>query len=109
MAINAEQLTSDLRESDRIAQEAMKQVPDEGTCNLDAVFLRLPRIQESKALEAIAAAGLYSRGKRQWIGTGYMVHGNCSGQADQRERYVTVMCKELQDRGYSVTAFRMMD
>ncbi len=109
MAINAEQLTQDLRECDQIAQEAIKDIKDEGTCNMDAAFLYLPRMRETKALEAIKAAGLHCRAKRKWIGEGYMLHGNPVGQANKRERYVTVMCKELQDRGYSVTAFRMMD
>lgn len=109
MAINAEQLTKDLRECDQIAQEAVKQVKDEGTCNMDAVFLCLPRMRETKALDAIKAAGLYCRAKRKWIGEGYMLHGNSGGQANKREHYVTVLCKELTDRGYQALTFRKID
>lgn len=108
MAIDADKLTKDLRECDGIARKAIEDVPDRGTCNLDSVFLMLPRMREKKALEAIESAGLFCSGKRQWIGSGYMI-SNSGGQANKREHYVTVMYQELLRRGYEVLTFRMMD
>uniref|UniRef100_A0AAE9Q0J9 Uncharacterized protein n=1 Tax=Paenibacillus polymyxa TaxID=1406 RepID=A0AAE9Q0J9_PAEPO len=54
---------------------------------MDKVFLRLPRARETKVLEAIKEAGLYCRGKRRWIGEGYMLSVS-KGQVNQRDKAV---------------------
>lgn len=104
-------LVTDLRESNAAAKEAAEKVDDGGSANLDAVFLKLPRHRELKVLEVIREAGLYCRGKINWswIGPGYMITPESGGQANKRYTAVTVMCRELEKRGYDVVAFRQMD
>lgn len=102
-------LIQDLREANSAAKAAADSVDDGGSANLDAVFLRIPKARESKMLEAIREAGLYCRRKRRWIGDGYMLHPNSGGQAQKREKAVTVMTEQLVSRGWDVLAFRMAD
>lgn len=109
MTSKLEKLTQDLIECDKLARAESDQVTDAGACNLDAVFLRLPRMQESKVLAAINAAGMCCNGKRKWLGNGYFLHANHGGQANKRDKYVMVMRKEMLERGYDVVDFRMMD
>lgn len=102
-------LVTDLREANAAAMVAAAAVDDGGTANLDSVFLRFPRQREAKVLQAIKDAGLYCRGKREWIGTGYMITPTCGGQGDKRAKAVTVMYQELQSRGWNVIPFRKVD
>lgn len=102
-------LIRDLAEANAEAKAAADASDDGGTANLDAVFLRLPRQHEIKVLQAIKDAGLYCRGRRQWIGQGYMITPTSCGQADKRAKAVTVMCGELTSRGWDVIAYRQMD
>lgn len=101
-------LSQDLREAHKAAQEATESVADGGTANLDKVFLILPRAREAKVIEAIKAAGLYCRGKRRWIGDGYMLTVS-NGQGDINTKAVTVFTAELNERGYEALAYRKMD
>jgi hypothetical protein len=100
-------LVIDLKESNELAKAAADSVDDGGTCNLDSVFLRIPRRREEKVLQAIKDAGLYCRAKRKWIGTGYMITPISGGQANKRSKAVEVMKKELNDRGWDVIGFYM--
>ncbi|WP_218780902.1 hypothetical protein [Paenibacillus amylolyticus] len=100
--------TEDLKAAHKASQAATEGMQDGGTANLDKVFIRLPRARETKVLEAIKAAGLYCRGKRRWIGDGYMIMVS-SGQASVRDKAVTVFAKELFMNGYDVSAYRQMD
>ncbi|MNW36176.1 hypothetical protein D3C74_131850 [compost metagenome] len=102
-------LVTDLREANEAAKAAADAISDGGTANLDSVFLRLPRQREEKVLQAIKDAGLYCRAKRQWIGQGYMITPTSGGQADKREKAVSVMCGELMLRGWDISAFRKVD
>lgn len=104
-----QKLISDLRESNKAAKAAAEAVSDGGSANLDAVFLSIPRQQEIKVLKAIQEAGLYCRGKREWIGKGYMITPSCDGMANKREKAVTVMVEQMRERGWDVIAFRMVD
>lgn len=84
-------------------------IHDGGSANLDSVFLRVPRQPETRVLQAIRDAGLYCRGRREWIGSGYMITPTSGGQGDKRYKAVTVMCAELTARGWTVLPYRKMD
>ncbi|SKC62150.1 hypothetical protein [Maledivibacter halophilus] len=84
-------------------------IEDGGTANLDCVFLRLPRAREDKVLETIKGAGLYCRGKRKWIGNGYMISPVGCGIANSRNRAMEAMKKSLEDDGYDVLPYYQMD
>ncbi|MGC5773642.1 hypothetical protein [Paenibacillus pabuli] len=100
--------TEDLKAAHKAAQAATEGMQDGGTANMDKVFIRLPRARETKVLEAIKEAGLYCRGKRRWIGDGYMI--TVSGaQGYVREKSVTVFAAEMHERGYEIMPYRQMD
>ena len=105
------ELTSDLKYAHSQACEEAINSDDGGTCNLDSVFLRLPRIRESKALEAIKQAGLHCSGKRQWrfMGNGYFLHPSVSGQGNRRTKGVEVMKNKLKELGWDVCVYYQMD
>ncbi|MEK5477527.1 hypothetical protein NYE70_11340 [Paenibacillus sp. FSL R5-0407] len=102
-------LVTDLREANAAAKAAADAVGDGGTANLDSVFLRIPRQREVKVLQAIKDAGLYCRGKRQWIGQGYMITPTSGGQGNKRAKAAEVMTKELNDRGWDALTFYKVD
>ncbi|MRN51967.1 hypothetical protein [Paenibacillus monticola] len=104
-----DKLVKDLRESNALAKAAAEAIPDGGSANLDSVFLCIPRQPETKVLNAIQKAGLYCRAKRRWIGSGYMINPDSSGQGDKRCKAVTVMYKELAGRGWDVLTYRKVD
>lgn len=101
-------LTEDLKASHNASKDATEFTVDGGAANLDKVFLALPRAHEAKVLEAIKAAGLYCRGKRRWIGDGYMLTVS-KGQGDVNTKAVSVFVAEMERRGYQVLAYRQMD
>lgn len=103
-----EQLTIDLKEA---YQEALKAQTgnDGGTCNLDATFLRLKGWREEKVLESIKNAGLYCKGKRAWIGMGYMLNTSGGNQGNDRTRVRDKFAEVLKNKGYDVIHFDLMD
>ncbi|WP_145333317.1 hypothetical protein [Paenibacillus xylanexedens] len=101
-------LTEDLKAAHNASKDATEFTVDGGTANVDKVFLSLPRAREAKVLAAIKAAGLYCRGKRRWIGDGYMLTVS-KGQGDVNTKAVTVFVAEMERRGYQVLAYRQMD
>lgn len=104
-----DKLIKDLRESNALAKVAAAANPDGGSANLDSVFLRVPNQPERKVMDAIRAAGLYCRGKRSWLGKGYMIQPDNDGQANKRYMAVTIMYKELSGRGWDVLTYRQAD
>jgi len=106
--VNYTKLTIDLKDAYKATTDATEGTDDKGTANLDKVFLVLPRAREDKVLEAIKDAGLYCRGKRQWIGSGYMISVS-NGQGDKNTKAVTVFTEFMTNRGYQAIAFRKMD
>lgn len=107
--MNHKQFVEDLIEAQKKAAAAAEKMDDGGSANLDAAFIRLPRVRETKALEDFKLAGLYCRGKRKWIGTGYMIHPNVPGQGNQRATGVRVFVKELSRKGYDIMTYSKMD
>lgn len=82
---------------------------DGGSANLDCVFLRLPRARETKVIHSIKNAGLYCRGKTQWLGAGYMINPVGCGQGNSRNRAMEAMKNSLRNDGYDVMGFYQMD
>lgn len=109
MKFDPQKLTKDLIEANKIAVAETRDSKDGGTCNLDRVVLRVPRINELKVISAIKAAGLYCRSKSEWLGPCYMFNPTVGGQGDQRTKAVEVMKRELVASGWDVMIFYQMD
>lgn len=111
MAASLIELTKDLRYANLCACEAARNSDDGGTCNLDSVFLTIPRLREKAVIEAISNAGLYCSGKRQWsfMGNGYFLNPTVSGQGNRRTKGVEVMKNKLSELGWDVSVFYQMD
>lgn len=109
MGFDGKKLTSDLMAANKAASEAVKDMPDGGSANLDSVFLSVPRARETKVLEAISNAGLHCLGKRQWIGAGYFITPTGAGQGDTRYKAVQVMVQHLRKAGWDAAAFQKTD
>jgi len=111
MATNLAKLTEDLRSAAQLAQTAADRVDDAGTCNMDGVFLRLPRVREARVIEAIRTAGLSGCRwtNHGWYGTGYLISPPVRGQADKRDAAATAMYQYLRDAGWDVSHWQQMD
>lgn len=109
MATNYDKLAADLNHANQVACQAVREIEDGGTANRDAVFLRIPRAREVAVLDAIRIAGLYCRGKSQWLGQGYFISPTSGGQGDKRAKAVEVMAKTLNDLGWDALTFEQMD
>lgn len=109
MAFDGKKLTEDLITANKAATAAIDGMRDGGSANLDSVFLSIPKVRETKVLEAIRNAGLYCGGKRQWIGPGYFITPTGIGQGDTRYTAVKTMTKYLQDAGWDAMTFHMID
>ena len=81
---------------------------DGGTANLDTVTLSLPSANEKKVIEAVRAAGLHTRGKREWIGPRYFINVP-GGQGNSNVRAVEAMKKVLTEAGWDVLIYRQID
>jgi len=103
-----EKLTQDLKEAKEAAAKEAEKVSDGGTANLDSTFLILKGWKEEKVLEAIKNAGLWSSGKRQWIGAGYFISIN-AGQANKRTIARDIFIVVLSAKGYETLSFDKMD
>jgi len=101
-------LTEDLIKAKQAAIEAAEG-DDGGSANLDAMTLRVPYTRESKVVEAIKEAGLFCRGRSEWIGPYYFIQPPKCGQGDSRYRAVTAMAKAMEQAGYSVLVYHQMD
>lgn len=109
MKFDFNKLTNDLREANRLAKERADSSDDGGSANLDRVFLMIKGARESKVIEAIKNAGLYCRGKSEWIGAGYFINPTTGGQGNKRALGVEVMSKYLQSCGWETLAYCQLD
>lgn len=101
-------LTEDLKQAKELARIA-SQGEDGGTANLDSFVLRLPRVRESKVLEAIKEAGCYCRKKTDWFGACYFISCGYGGQGNAQTRAVTAMEKFMTKQGYKADIFYKVD
>lgn len=91
-------------------REAAGFVDDGGTCNLDGVFLRLPRFNEDKTLEVISASGLSGfKHTSNYFGTGFLIGLYGVGQARKNEVAAETMYKFLAAKDYDVSQWQQMD
>lgn len=108
MKIDYEKLTEDLIKARLAAEEAAKG-EDGGTANLDTMTIKLPRARENKVIEAVKKAGLYTRGKTEWIGTRYFIPSPRCGQGNSRNRAVEAMKEVMREAGWDVLIYYQMD
>lgn len=108
---NLAKLTEDLRCAAHRALARAREVRDDGTCNLDGVFLRLPRVREAEVIAAIEAAGLggFKWANHRWYRTGYLISPPPTGQAYKNEVAATAMYQYLRDAGWDVSHWQQMD
>lgn len=108
MAIDYEGLTRDLIRAKEAAEKAVTG-EDGGTCNLDCLTLQLKGYREKKVIEAVKAAGLYTRGKREWLGKRYFIQPPKAAQGNDRVRQVNAMYEVMNDLEYDCLMFEQMD
>lgn len=109
MAFDYNKLTADAKAAIQSGNEVADKTPDNGTCNMDGVVLKLPRLPEEKVVEALKSAGVRAR-KNDWgyHGTGYMINPS-QGQADKRSKAAEAICAALKGAGYQVSMYYQMD
>lgn len=107
MTVDYKKLTEDLIKA-RIAAEEAAKGKDGGTANLDTMTIKLPRAIEKKVIKAVKAAGLYTRGKSEWLGNRYFISGP-GGQGDSNYRAVQAMAKVMKEAGYDILIYCQMD
>lgn len=91
------------------AIEAARTIDDGGTCNMDAVFITWPRINETAFDMSIEGTGI-SGYKTKWMRTtGVIINPPSVGQANKRSKAAEAMQKVFKDFGYDATMFYMMD
>lgn len=108
MATDYKKLTEDLIKAKQAAEEAAKG-EDGGTANLDTMTIELPRARETKVIEAVKQAGLYTSGRVEWFGTKYFIRPPRCGQGNSRNRAVEAMAKVMREAGYRVLTYYQMD
>lgn len=109
-------LRADLSAAAVAAREAADSVQDDGTCNMDFLFVRVGdgcRIRrKGKAIEvAIAAAGcsaFYRRAGGLWP-SGYLVTVPSGGQAAKRTAAVERADAVMRERGWDTSVWYQMD
>lgn len=106
-----EKLTMDLREAKALAKIKADKVNDTGTCNMDGIFVRLPRWNKNKTENAIRNAGLsgFKIERHTWYGTGYLINPPFTGQAYKREVAAETMYKVIRMKGYDVFHWHQID
>ena len=60
-------------------------------------------------IQAVKDAGLYTRGRRKWIGTRYFISIPIAAQGNDGCRQVDAMCEVMQKQGYDVLAYHQID
>jgi hypothetical protein len=106
--IDYKKLTSDLRRAKAAAEEAGKG-EDGGTANLDTMTLRIPKAIEKKIIEAVKKAGLYTRGRSEWLGPCYFIPPPACGRGNSRVRATEAMEKVMREAGWDVLMYCKMD
>lgn len=93
----------------RIAAEEAGKGEDVGTANRDTMTIKLPMANQKKVIEAVKAAGLYTRGRTKWIGSRYFIGPPPCGQANSRVRATRAMEKVMEEAGYQTLMYCRMD
>lgn len=107
-------LTADLQVAGRAADEAVKGQLDNGSCNMDMVFIPVgktsPVKRKSKAYDkAIEEAGFSGfRTETTWW-KGYLIIPNVAGSAYVRLKACEIMAKQLTELGWNACVYYQMD
>lgn len=104
-----DKLLHDLKAADQEAQLLTHDVKDGGTCNLDCVFLKLPRKREKTVLDIFRQAGISGIKTTWYAGPGYLISPNVGGRANRRTAGMEAMLKHLKNKGYDVFGYYQMD
>jgi hypothetical protein len=102
-------LAENLKAAAAYALEKVKDIPDTGTCNLDATALKLPRWNEQRVEHAAKYAGIGCftwdcYGNKRFVFTTPNV-----GQAYRNEKAAEFMGEYLTAKGYDVMQYCQMD
>lgn len=108
MSFNYEKFTNDLIEA---KEKALKAVvgDDGGSANLDCLAISLPRLKEEKVIEAVKKAGLWTSGRRNWIGKRYFISSPHGSQGNDNTKQIEAMRDYLKEKGYDVLIYYQMD
>jgi hypothetical protein len=106
--INYKKLTADLIKAKEAAIEAGKG-EDGGTVNIDCMTISIPRANEKKVIEAVAAAGLHTSGRQNWIGPRFFIDPPACGMGNSRVRATEAMAKVMREAGWDVLMYCKMD
>lgn len=108
VAMDYKKLTEDLIKARLAAEEAAKG-EDGGSANRDTMTIKLPRANEKKVMEAVKDAGLYTRGRQNWIGPRFFISPPACGQGNSRVRATEAMEKVMKEAGYDVLMYCQID
>lgn len=108
MSFDYQKFTNDLIE---VKEKALKSVIGDngGSANLDRLAISLPRLKEELVIEAIKKAGLWTSGKRNWIGKRYFINAPHGSQGNDNTRQIEAMRDYLKEKGYDVLIYYQMD
>lgn len=101
-------LADDLRKAAELGYAAAAKSGDGGTCNFDAVYLKLKNWSKAKVEAAAKTAGV---GCFQWscYGSKYWVFPINAGQADARTAAAEAMRDYLKSAGYTASVYYQVD
>lgn len=108
MGFDYEKFKNDLIEAKEKALTSVRK-DDGGSANLDRLAISLPRLREEKVVEAIKRAGLWTSGKRKWIGQRYFISAPHGSQGNDNTSQIEAMRDCLKEKGYDVLIFYKMD
>lgn len=108
MKIDWNKLVDDLKVAKSLAEEASKG-EDGGTCNLDFVYIKLPRAREKKVQEVFESAGLRTYKFSYYGGTYYSIGGIRGGQGNANVRSTSAVREYLQQQGWDVGIVYIMN
>lgn len=101
-------LKEDLQEALNVALKAVEGVEDNGTCNLDACAITLPRWQESLVRQAAKEAGTHCF---TWdcYGKSFVFCTPNVGQANRNSAAAEAMTQHMKSAGYQAFDYCQMD
>ena len=82
---------------------------DGGSANLDYLTISLPRLKEEKVIDAVKKAGLWTRGKQNWIGQRYFISAPHGSQGNDNTSQIEAMRDCLKEKGYDVLIYYQME
>lgn len=108
MNFDYQKFTYHLREAKEKALEVVTG-DNGGSANLDRLAISLPRLKEEKVIESIKKAGLWTSGRRNWIGKRYFISAPHGSQGNDNTKQIEVMRDYLKEKGYDVLIYYKMD